>query len=185
MSTLTLTRGIQGSGKSSWAREWVREDPQNRIRINRDDLRRTLYATQDTLLTIEQERFVSVVEKDIARDALNRGLDVVVDAMNLNPRWVKDWMRLGHPVVFKDFPVELETAIARNAERDNPIPEAVIRKAHARYTDKGALPRTPLPIPVPTFAPYVPGDIAAYSFDIDGTLATFVDKDCPVHGTRA
>lgn len=27
MSKIILTRGIQGSGKSTWAKKWVEEDP--------------------------------------------------------------------------------------------------------------------------------------------------------------
>jgi predicted kinase len=168
-----LTRGIPGSGKSTFAREWVQEDPENRVRINRDDLRRTLFATTDTLLSIEQERFVSVVEKDIARDALKRGKDVVVDAMNLNPRWVKDWLKLGYPVRYRDFPVDLDEALDRNAQRENPVPEEVIRKAYARYTAKGDLPRPPL-TPTPAKVERYEGDWnlpGAWIFDIDGTLA--------------
>ncbi|GAA5198661.1 hypothetical protein GCM10025773_12140 [Microbacterium jejuense] len=179
MPTITLTRGIPGSGKSTFAREWVQEDPDHRIRINRDDLRRTLYATTSTLLTTDQERFVSVVEKDIARDALRNGYDVVVDAMNLNPRWVKEWQKLGHPVIFRDFPISLEDAIARDDQREHRIGEDVIRRLFQRYTDKGALPATPLPVKAPVFDPYVPGDIATYSFDIDGTLALMGDRRGP------
>lgn len=175
MSIIVLTRGIPGSGKSTWAKEWVQEDPATRIRINRDDLRRTLYATTDTKLALEQERFVSVVEKDIARDALRRGLNVIVDAMNLNPRWVKDWAALGYRVVFRDFPVDLDEAIARNATRDNPIPEQVIRDLHARYMVGGQMPRVPLtPKPVTDdITPYVPdwNLPGAWMFDLDGTLA--------------
>ncbi|WP_397517910.1 AAA family ATPase [Rhodococcus opacus] len=37
-----LTRGLPGSGKSSLARLWVQQDPEGRVRINRDDLRAEL-----------------------------------------------------------------------------------------------------------------------------------------------
>ena len=42
MPKLILTRGIPASGKSTWAKAWVQEDPQRRVRVNRDDLRRML-----------------------------------------------------------------------------------------------------------------------------------------------
>lgn len=186
MSTLILTRGIQGSGKSEWAKHWVQEDPEHRIRLNRDDLRRTLYATTSTLLTGEQEKFVSVVEKNIARDALRRGLGVVVDATNLNSRWVRDWMRLGYPVTFKDFPIELHVALARNALREKPVPREVIEKAYMRYTLRGELPRPPVqPTPTPAPEPYEQDwDLpTAVIVDLDGTLAhnvtgrSFYDMD--------
>jgi len=43
-------------------------------------------------------------------------------------------MRLGYPVEFKDFPVELDVALARNAEREHPVPEDAIRRAYNRFT---------------------------------------------------
>ena len=45
MPTLHLTRGIPGSGKSTFAKQWVQEDPEGRVRINRDDLRGMMFAT--------------------------------------------------------------------------------------------------------------------------------------------
>ena len=172
MSTLILTRGIQASGKSRWAREWVQEDPEHRIRINRDDLRRSLFAANSTLLSHDQERFVSVVEKDVARAALRAGKDVVVDAMNLRARWVKEWMSLGWPVTFKDFPVDLDLALARNAARGEPVPEDAIIRTYKRFTINGALP--PAPVLEKTHVePYKPDPSKpdAWLVDIDGTLA--------------
>jgi predicted kinase len=42
MGKLILTRGVPASGKSTWAKAWVEEDPLNRVRVNRDNLRWTL-----------------------------------------------------------------------------------------------------------------------------------------------
>ena len=39
MPTLHITRGLPASGKSTWAREWVAEDPASRAEVNRDQLR--------------------------------------------------------------------------------------------------------------------------------------------------
>lgn len=39
MNTLTITRGLPGSGKSTWAKAWTAADPTCRARVNRDDLR--------------------------------------------------------------------------------------------------------------------------------------------------
>ena len=38
MNKIILTQGIQGSGKTTWAKAWVAEDPEHRIRINNDDI---------------------------------------------------------------------------------------------------------------------------------------------------
>lgn len=33
---LIICRGIQGSGKSTWAKQWCHEDPEHRVRFNND-----------------------------------------------------------------------------------------------------------------------------------------------------
>lgn len=38
MPKLILCRGIQGSGKTTWAKQYCKEHP-NTIRVNRDDIR--------------------------------------------------------------------------------------------------------------------------------------------------
>lgn len=39
---LIICRGIQGSGKPTWAKQWCHEDPEHRIRFNNDDIRNML-----------------------------------------------------------------------------------------------------------------------------------------------
>lgn len=172
MSTIIMTRGIQASGKSSWAKSWVQEDPQSRVRVNRDDLRRMLYGTTDTLLTWQQEQNVSAVEKAIAKVALEKGKDVVVDAMNLRAKWVKQWFTLGYPVEFRDFEISLEDALARNELRGGNLPSEVIEKSFARLTQFGKLPEPPAEDRA-AVEKYVPDTSLpeAWIVDIDGTLA--------------
>ena len=42
MAKIILCRGIQGSGKSTWAKQWALEDPEHRVRFNNDDIRNML-----------------------------------------------------------------------------------------------------------------------------------------------
>ena len=35
---IIVLQGIPASGKSTWARQWVSEDPEHRVRFNRDSL---------------------------------------------------------------------------------------------------------------------------------------------------
>lgn len=186
MGALILTRGIPASGKSTWAKEYVREDPTTRIRVNRDDIRRMLYATTDRMLDHQQEKVVSIVEKAIAKEALAAGKTVVIDAMNLRARWVKDWLELGYPVEFQDFPVALAVALDRNARRMFPIPSDAIERIYGRLTRNGALPAPPeLAEPAVEPDPYEPDwELpTAVVVDIDGTLAhnnsgrSFYDMD--------
>ena len=140
MKKLILTRGIQGSGKSTWARQWVEEDPENRVRINNDDIRNMLGKYWVT----SRENLVSSIKKNMAEEAINRGYDIVVDNMNLNPKEILFWKRIvdennkdvdsyKYEIEYKDFFISLEECIRRDAMRPNPIGEKVIRETWKRY----------------------------------------------------
>lgn len=43
---LIICRGIQGSGKSTWAKQWCHEDPEHRVRFNNDDIRTKRFKRQ-------------------------------------------------------------------------------------------------------------------------------------------
>jgi predicted kinase len=137
---LILTRGIQGSGKSTWARQWVEEDPENRVRINNDDIRNML----GKYWVLSRESLVSDIKEDLVKNAMNRGYDVVVDNMNLNPKEILFWKRIvdennkdvdsyKYEIEYKDFFIPLEECIRRDAMRPNTIGEKVIRETWKRY----------------------------------------------------
>lgn len=150
MKKLILTRGIQGFGKSTWARQWVEEDPEHRIRINNDDIRNML----GSYWVPSRETLVSNTKRDIALSALYAGYEIVIDNMNLNPKEVKFWEDIvnkhnnfvddkirtksdqvfyKYEIEFKDFFISLDECIRRDAIRPNPIGEKVIRDTWRRY----------------------------------------------------
>jgi predicted kinase len=150
---LILTRGIQGSGKTTYAKKWVEESPTSRIRINNDDLRNML----GPYWVPAREDLVSNTKRSIAIDAIQKGYDIIVDNMNLNPKEVKFWQDLvdshnnyitdpnviqsawvqwEYEIEFKDFfDVSLEECIHRDSLRENPIGEEVIRNTYNKYKD--------------------------------------------------
>ena len=91
-----------------------------------------------------RENLVSNIKKNMAEKAINRGYDIVVDNMNLNPKEVlfwKDMVKMAnmdpdgyqYEIEFKDFFIPLEECIRRDAMRPNPIGEKVIRETWKRY----------------------------------------------------
>ena len=145
---LILTRGIQGSGKSTWAKAWVAEDPEHRIRINNDDLRNMF----GVYWVPSREGVVTHAKLQTTLYAMKMGYDIVIDNMNLNLKEVKywenvidshnnikvsdikpDWMQYEYEIEFKDFFIPLEECIRRDAGRPNPIGEKVIRDTWKRY----------------------------------------------------
>ena len=140
MNKLILTRGIQGSGKTTWARQWVAEDPSSRVRINNDDIRNML----GNYWVVGREPLVSEMKQYVTQAAMDRGYNIVIDNMNLNPHEVKFWEKVvelnnedpdgyKYEIEFKDFFIPLEECIRRDAMRPNPIGEKVIRETWKRY----------------------------------------------------
>jgi predicted kinase len=121
MSTLVITRGLPGSGKSTWARTWVAEDPAHRARVNRDDLRTMLHGRR--LGTAGQEAQVTAAQHAAVRALLCAGYDVVVDDTNLVNRHALALQRIAQVVgaqfLVKDFTtVPVDECIRRDLLRD-------------------------------------------------------------------
>lgn len=168
-----VTRGLPGSGKSTWAMNWVSGDPENRVRVNRDDIRLMLFGRVAGV----DEALVTKVEEQAVRDALAAGKEVVVDACHLKSAYVRKWLKFGD-VTTVDFVMPVELAVGSDRVRGEiggrTVGEDVIRGMAKRYhiPEDGTLPKVDLSGLSPfEHKPYVRGTIPTYSFDIDGTLA--------------
>lgn len=141
MSKLIICRGIQGSGKSTFAKQWAEEDPTHRIRFNWDDMRNMMgkYWVPER----ENTGIMKTLRASFLEDMMLKGWDIVVDNMNLNP---KDWEfyeglvkvhnekgGTQYEVEYVDFFTPIEECIRRDAMRPNPIGEEVIRATWKRY----------------------------------------------------
>lgn len=169
MSQLILTRGIPASGKTTYAKVWVTNAP-NRVRVNRDDIRFQLYGVY--FGPPIDEDVVTRVQRAMINAALSLGNDVIVDDTNLNDKFLKRLVGVGHraqaEVKIMDFEIDLKEALRRNAARERQVPEDVIRKFHDKFSNRKEIDLTP-----PTLNKYegTPGKPKAYGFDIDGTIA--------------
>lgn len=148
MAKIILCRGIQGSGKTTWAKQWALEDSEHRVRFNNDDIRNML----GKYWVPSREDLVKDLRRTFICDAMSWGLDIVIDNMNLNPKeieyyntildsWnnpkgiVPDVVRPKYSLEFKDFFTPLQECIERDSKRPNPIGEEVIRKTYEKYKD--------------------------------------------------
>ena len=138
MPKIILTRGIPGSGKSTWAKKWVEEDPTHRVRWNNDDFRRML----GLYWVPERETLVSIVMSDFIYYAMTIGYDIVIDNMNLNKKYwdfIQDQinsLNKRYTLEFKDFfDVSLEECIERDSKREHTIGEKVITETYNKYKD--------------------------------------------------
>ena len=175
---MVILRGLQGSGKSTYAHNWVAEDPDWRFRVNRDDIRQASY-NKLWGLSHQQEGVVSNAEVALATMALDNALSVVIDATNLRARVVREWYALADkydiPVRVVDIDVPLEECIARDLDRGfKRVGEDVIRSYYDRYFTKGKFPPVPPHLkdePIGRAYDGTPGAPKAVWIDVDGTLA--------------
>lgn len=130
MPTLHITRGLPGSGKTTFARQWVARSPATRTRVNRDDLRTMMYGAAIDL-TQEQEDLVTTASQALVRNLLALGLDVIADDTNLLRQYVEQWRAFAEQC-FADFELHVldtpvEVCAARDAARERSIGEDAIR----------------------------------------------------------
>lgn len=182
---LVILRGLQGSGKTTFAHDWVAQDPDWRFRVNRDDIRKSAY-NKFWGLSHHMEENVSLSETAQAVRALEAGLSVIIDATNLRARVVKEWYavanKAGVPVRVHDLLTPLEECIVNDMNREKKVGEEVIRRFNDRFFNKGQLPPVPPNIEAePLGRAYTPNPLLpkAVWVDIDGTLAERVHDLAP------
>ena len=144
---LIILQGIPSSGKTTWAKNWVNEDSEHRVRFNRDDIRNML----GKYWVPSRESLINAMYESFLNQAMLEGYDIVLDNMNLNQKTLakiketveefNKWISLSPVDLHYDikyqtfFDTSLEECIARDAKRENPIGEEVIRNTYNKYKD--------------------------------------------------
>ena len=88
MTTLTITRGLPGSGKTTWARQQA-----GAVRVNRDDLRRMLHGGLIGQGWAEVQ--VTLASGRRSRPCCGPGVNVICDDTNLRAKVVRELAELG------------------------------------------------------------------------------------------
>lgn len=169
MKEVILTVGCPGSGKSTWANEFVRLNPGYFI-LTRDDFREKLFgldARNEYKYSKQREKAVTVAQLGAASELLQLEATkgIIVADTNLNPITVKNWKEVcekrGFKFTTKEFHVHWTELVRRNAYRgEKAVPIEVLRRMYADQNPKKYV-----------ASEYPEGRPKAVIFDIDGTLA--------------
>lgn len=179
---IELTVGVPASGKTTYAEKKVALSKGKFINLNRDDIRKTLFCVSphEYSFTKEREELVTKTQIAAAEFALSKGKSVIISDTNLNPGYWGEWRNLAKKynvqLVSTFFPLDLKTALKRNIQRENSVPEWVIRAMVEKF-------ETNFPSQINYFVPkpYVRNESLdkAWIVDIDGTLAHMNGKRGP------
>jgi predicted kinase len=135
VKTIYATLGLPASGKSTWAKSKISENPGAYKRVNKDQLREMIDGGK---WSHDNEKFILGVRDYIIGAALNAGKHVICDDTNLSPKHQDRLRQLAkqHGAAFEivDFThVSVEECIERDRKRPNYVGEAVIRKMWRDY----------------------------------------------------
>jgi len=175
MSHIIFTQGLQASGKSTWAENFIKEN-QNYKRVCRDNLRHML---SDYTFDDKNEKLITTIERNCIKELLLQGYDLVMDKMNLSENYLQSDITFIKSIIpnatyeFIEFPITLSEAIERDSKREYSVGKLVVKKTWNKYEVKlkQMIERTK-----PTYL--VEKDNLPYAviFDLDGTLADSTNR---------
>lgn len=176
--TLLILVGAPGSGKSSFARYFLRTEIQW-ARISRDDFRAMLF--EGTKASDNTEMMISTAIDASIKAYLHKGINVIIDATHCKKDYIKQYITKYNSLAnieFKVFDVPLQELIERCEKREaltgNHIPLHVIEKFAKQLEHlKGNFDFSPIPIITETFTtlPYKENLPGCFLCDLDGTIA--------------
>lgn len=115
MAKLLMMRGLPGSGKTTKAKEIMREAG-NFVRVNRDQLRPMLHG--DAKWSGKKEKVTRHVQRAMVKDLLNNDYSVIIDDTNLRDADRERWGHVARECNAKFEIVDMDTPYEVCVERD-------------------------------------------------------------------
>jgi len=169
MPKITILKGLPASGKSTFAKEQLKKDP-NTKRVNKDDIRAML---DNSRWSKANEQFVLRIRDIIIQEAIDNGQNIIVDDTNLAPKHIERIKEIAKMASFKTtveindsfLSIPMEECIERDLKRPNSVGEKVIRNMYNQFIK-------------PQIEPVKQDESLpkAVVFDVDGTLAKMGDR---------
>ena len=141
MSKLIILQGIPGSGKSTWARSYLKKyGSSNTVIVNRDSIRSML----GDYWVPSREGLVTTIEDEMIIASVAKHYDVIIDATNLNDVTIARWELIAEntnaDIEYVKFPINPYIAWFRDIKRwifgGKRVGKKVIFSFYNRYKDK-------------------------------------------------
>jgi predicted kinase len=174
MKKLVMTRGLPASGKSTWAKEFIK-DKKDWVRLNNDDLTAMLYGVEFKQGGVD---LLDKTRKHILEFLMAQNLNIIIDNTNLHLKqeiYYREVVGLynaehygeeHYEFSIKDFTnVPIGECLVRNRARSHPVPDRVIYDMHKAY----------LAVEAPALAQNSSAP-KAIVVDIDGTMALVTNR---------
>jgi len=161
MLKVIMTKGIPASGKTTWAKEFIKNNP-NYKRVNKDDIRNMVDLGN---WSAANEKLVLQIRDNLIKTFLKNGFNVIVDDTNLANKHFNRIAQLVKGLAIVEInnsflKTPINECVKRDKDRENPVGEKVIYD----------MAKQALPDIIPTIK-YDPSLPFAVIVDIDGTLA--------------
>jgi predicted kinase len=139
---LKLLVGVSGSGKTTWATEFIKKNSKW-VRVNRDDIRRNILGKldQDYYLTNKSssfEKHINVLQDEQIRYWLHQGMNVILDNTNLRPQYIDHFhSEFGHlaEISYEIFDIGIDECKNNVIGRDGNINTDYINSQHKQFMD--------------------------------------------------
>lgn len=196
MSKLIVLQGPPCSGKSTWAKEYVKNNKDTVI-VSRDSFRLQFCGNDPTRMFVgmdnTKEELITSLENTSIESALRAGYNVIVDATNLNPKTINRMYKLAdgagltkENIEFKEFYIPFREAVERDRLRKTSTGQYVGKKVLQSFYERYYLERyqEELAKTVKPFRHFQQPDLQrAVICDLDGTLAWMQGRS-PYDGTK-
>jgi predicted kinase len=175
MKKILILRGLPASGKSTYAKKILTDNPHAWKRLNKDELRAML---DDSAHTPANEQFVNRIRDILLMEALKARKNVIIDDTNLTEKPIEQITQVAKKyteqsgiqvhIEIKDIVTPLEECLKRDALREKKVGSEVIMQMYRTHVLKNE--RGPHYQEQDDTLPH------AIICDLDGTLAIIHDR---------
>ncbi len=160
MKKVIILKGLPASGKSTFAKQLIADNPGVYKRVNKDDLRAMIDGGK---WSSDNEKLILKIRDNLILQFLENGNHIIVDDTNLHPKHIQQIKQLVKgkaEVEEKFFEITIEEAVKRDLKRFASVGESVIKKMYNDFL-------------IPEPEKIIDSDSLPYCaiVDIDGTIA--------------